>query len=1013
LPAQLEPASGEIRVSLSFSEHAFSLDLVAICSNCGRESEGDFAFCPYCAAPLTAASTAREQRKTVTVLFCDVTGSTELGESTDPEALRALLARYFERMKGIVEAHGGTVEKFIGDAVMAVFGVPQVHEDDALRACRAALEMRDALPVLGVQARIGVNTGEVVTGTEERLATGDAVNVAARLEHAAQPGEILIGQDTLRLVRRAVEAESVEPLDLKGKTKPVTAYRLLTAHDVPERRLEAPMVGRAREFDRLRDAFDQAVQDRTCQLFTVLGAAGVGKSRLAAEFVNNLEARVVRGRCLSYGEGITYWPVVEVLRQLDSLPTDPAAAAALRSLLGESEQATSADEIAWAFRKLLEERAQEHALVCLFDDVHWGEETFLDLVEHVALLASGAPILLLCLARPELRERRAAWRVTLRLEPLSEADVDRLIPQTIGAELRAKIGRAAGGNPLFVTEMVAMNEETEGEVVVPPTLQALLAARLDLLEAGERRVLECAAVEGEVFHLGAVQALSEDGQVTPHLASLVRKELIGREKPLFPAEDAFRFRHLLIRDAAYRALPKAARAQLHQRFVAWLEEHGDQLVELDEVLGHHLEQAARYRNELGQPDLELASRAGARLASAGRRALWRGDKRAAGSLLERALALTRPLRLDVALELDLAHSLDRDPRKAADVVEEAAERSRTAGDHTGEALARTVVAFHRVWFTSDPDIGELEKLAREALPLAERRGDHAALVHIWHAVGYGVANFRGRWDEWTHAAERALFHARAAGQQTAELFGIELALASGTLPADDALRKLDAALPEYPWPGSELVRAWLLAMLGRFDEATPIVEQARARMWELAGAHWADWIPAEIAALAGDHETAVQYLGPFCDFLEERDQRFYLSSVATTLGRELCLLGRYDEGARYAALARRLVVPQNALGEAAWRQVHALVHSSRGDHAEAAELAGKAVAIVEQTDGLNYQGDALCDLAAVLAAAGRVDEAADALAQALERYERKKNLAMVAQMRPRLDELRAGVPQPR
>src|SRR5947207_11881481 len=258
-----------------------------------------------------------ERRKTVTVLFCDVVESTALGESTDPEVLRALLARYFERMEAIVEAHGGTVEKFIGDAVMAVFGIPTAHEDDALRACRAAIEMRNALPELGIAGRIGVNTGEVVTGTEERLATGDAVNVAARLQQAGAPGEGLVGEATLRLVRPGVEVGEERQLELKGKSAPVPAYPLRAVTGDLERRFAAPMVGRRRELVRLRAAFDQVVHDRSCQLFTVLGSAGVGKSRLTAEFLASLDdLPVVRGRCLSYGEGITYWPVVEVVLQL-------------------------------------------------------------------------------------------------------------------------------------------------------------------------------------------------------------------------------------------------------------------------------------------------------------------------------------------------------------------------------------------------------------------------------------------------------------------------------------------------------------------------------------------------------------------------------------------------------------------------------------------------------------------------------------------------------------------------
>jgi predicted ATPase len=485
--------------------------------------------------------------------------------------------------------------------------------------------MRDVLPELGVQARIGVNTGEVVTGTEERLATGDAVNVAARLEQAAARGEILIGEATLALVHEAVEAEALAPLELKGKEQPVAAFRLVSVHEAPERRHESRFVGRARELEWLREAWQQVCAEEQCELVTVVGDAGVGKSRLTAEFLAAIDAQVVSGRCLPYGEGITYWPVVEVIKRLDSLPADPLAAASIRSLLRETEEPTSAEEIAWAFRKLLEEQAP---LVCLFDDIQWGEEAFLDLVEHVALLSSGAPILLLCLARPDLVERRAEWPVALRLQPLPDADVDALIPERLPQALREKVARASGGNPLFVIEMVIMAAEAEGEVVVPETLRAVLAARLDQLEPAERFVLDRAAVEGEIFHRGAVRALSDRRDVTPRLASLVRKGLIRPDKAQLPGDDAFRFRHLLLRDAAYEALPKATRAALHERFAIWLLQRGEGLVEQEESLGYHLEQAVRYKAELGRPDPQLAELAGEHLAAAGRRAFWRGDIRA-------------------------------------------------------------------------------------------------------------------------------------------------------------------------------------------------------------------------------------------------------------------------------------------------------------------------------------------------------------------------------------------------
>ncbi len=993
---------------------------MTICASCGHENSESAKFCQECAAPLAAAPASREQRKTVTVLFCDVTGSTALGESTDPEALRALLARYFERMKEIVESHGGTVEKFIGDAVMAVFGVPVVHEDDALRTVRAAVEMRDALPELGLEARIGVNTGEVVTGTEERLATGDAVNVAARLEQATQPGEVLIGEPTLALVRDAVEAELVEPLTLKGKAEPVVAYRLLSVYEAAERLLEAPMVGRERELQALHDAFGRAMHDRSCQLFTVLGTAGVGKSRLAAEFLEGLDALVVRGRCLSYGEGITYWPVVEVIRQLDALPSDPAAAASLRSLLGESDQGTSAEEIAWGFRKLLEEQARERPLVCLFDDLHWAEETFLDLVEHISDLSRDAPMLLLCMARPELLDKRPGWgggklnATTVLLEPLSAEETDTLLDSLgdVDQELRERIREAAEGNPLFVEEMLALVRESgDGEVTVPPTIQALLAARLDQLDSAERSVLECGAVEGRIFHRSAVEALDPEGpQLSQRLVSLVRKELLRPDESQLPGDDAFRFRHLLIRDAAYDALPKATRADLHERFAHWLEQRGADLVELDEILGHHLEQAAHYRTELGQPDPGLTERAGERLAAAGRRALWRGDLRAAIALLERALELIRPLGLDVHLELDLAEALSTaDPRKAAAIAEAAAERAHTSGDRTGEALARVVAAHFRSWFASDPAIDELEDLVRTALPLLERAEDHAGLVHVLYALGFGVANMRGHFDDRVQATEQAIRYARLAGQPRTGLFALEMGLVFGPQPADKALETLDALLPESPHPRALLARAVFLAMLGRSSEAWPVARDASERFLELTGDDGGEMLLALIAVCAGDHAAAARYLRRWCDVLEARGARSFLSTFAPQLGRSLCALGRHDEAEPLAQLGRELGDEQDAFTQIGWRQAQALVHAARGQLAQAESLAREAVAIAERTDSLNLQGDTLCDLAEVLAAGGRTDEAAAALEQALRRYECKKNLALVAQVRPRLEALRAGV----
>jgi class 3 adenylate cyclase/tetratricopeptide (TPR) repeat protein len=936
------------------------------------------------------------QRKVVTVLFCDVVGSTSLGETTDPEALRALLARYFDQMKAIVERHGGTVEKFIGDAVMAVFGVPQVHEDDALRACRAALEMQHAFPELRVEGRIGLTTGEVVTGTEERLATGDAVNVASRLQNAAEPGEILVGNATVERSGGALDVDPLEPLQLKGKAEPVEAFRLLSVREA-EPRGGPRFVGRGRELALLHETWQRAESEGRCELFTICGEAGVGKSRLVAEALGSIGARAVQGRCLPYGEGITYWPVVEVIKQLDAPASDPAAAAAIRSLLGESDAGTSAEEIAWGFRKVLEEQAP---LVVVLDDIQWGEETLLDLIEYAALLSSGAPLLLLCLARTDLVERRPTWPVALRLEPLTEADVDELLPAAISAEQRSEVVRASGGNPLFVTELVAM--AAEGAVSVPPTLQALLAARLDQLEPAERAVLECGSVEGEIFHRGTVQALASGDGVTPLLASLVRKQLILPDKAQLPQDDGFRFRHLLIRDTAYEGLPKTARAELHERFAGWLEERGRDLVELDELVGYHLEQAARYKAELGKSDDALAERAGERLALAGRRVLWRGDEGAAASLFGRALELTRPIKLDVHLEADLANVLGgTDPHAAVSIAEAAADQARAAGLESQEALARVIASLARA--ASDPafSVEELENLVHAAIPLLERDEDHSGLVHVWWALAFGVENAYMRYEKHVHASEQALHHARLGGLPHFRLFHIDGALAFGPRPADEALEALDVALAVGRYPHALLARAYLLAMLGRFEEAWELAREQSERLRELTGQGNEGWL-GWIARFDGDEEQAAHYFRVFCDSLEEHGQSGALSTFAPELGRSLCILGSYDEAERLAQLGRELGHENDLATQANWRRAQALIESVRGHDDEAVRLAREAVEICEPTDALNHQGDALADLGEVLAAAGRADEAREALEQALDRYARKKNVVMAERIRERL-----------
>jgi class 3 adenylate cyclase/tetratricopeptide (TPR) repeat protein len=941
-------------------------------------------------------------RKVVTVLFCDVVGSTALGESVDPEALQALLARYFERMKAIVESHGGSVEKFIGDAVMAVFGVPVAHEDDALRACRAAVEMRAALPELGVEGRIGVNTGEVLTGTEERLATGDAVNVAARLEQAAEPAEVLIGAETLALVGSAVEVGEERRLELKGKSDPVTAHPLASVSEAAERSHASQFVGRERELEQLADAWDRALTGPRCELVTIVGDPGVGKSRLVAEALALIDARVVRGRCLSYGEGITYWPVVEVVKQLHARPDDEQAALAISSLLGETETLAGTDEIAWAFRKLLE--AQAPLVVCL-DDIQWGEETFLDLVESTALLSTGAPLLLLCMARPELLDRRPGWPGTLRLEPLAAEEAESLVGDAVPDEVRERIVHASGGNPLFVTEMLALASE-ESDVEVPATLRALLAARLDQLDGPERAVLERGAVEGELFHRGTVQALApEETAVTPRLAALVRRDLVRPDQPQLPREDAYRFRHLLIRDAAYDALPKATRADLHRRFAAWLEQHGEELVELDEILGYHLEQAARYLYELGQPDPNLAFGACESLAAAGRRARGRGDTTAAATLFERALQLTRPHRLDVPLELDLIEALSEPLRQAA-VATAAAERAEAAGDELG-ALVLQVVAAGGRFEGREGSADEFERLARAALLRLEEVEDHQALIAVWQAFAT-LAIMRLQFEEMAHAIEQAMHHARVAGVYTGFTFGLASALLWGPRPATDVLQTLDDLDPKTQNPANMGYRAVVLGMLDRFDEARPLADLANERMNEYGRGEEARWIWALLGEIAGDFGQAAAEMGRFCGYLEALGRNAELSTFAPWLARYLCALGRYDEAEPLAKKGRELGDPNDNATQVLWRQAQALVHAHRGRHAEAEKVAREAVALDLAGDSTWELGTSHSILAEVFEAAGRRDEAIAAWQDALESYDRKQVIPVARRLRERLASLQSA-----
>jgi class 3 adenylate cyclase/tetratricopeptide (TPR) repeat protein len=994
------------------------------CPSCGHENGEDARFCSACGAALTTPEATREQRKVVTVLFCDLVGSTALGESTDPEALRARMRRYFEDLRVILERHGGTVEKFVGDAVMAVFGIPVSHEDDALRAVRAAAEMQAQISEHGLEARIGINTGEVVVGGEgETLVTGDAVNVAARLEQAAGAGEVFIGAETQSLVRDAVRVEAVEPLALKGKAEPVDAFSLLEVLPESEglaRNPEALLVGRKRERNRLWRDFEDVLDESSCRLVTLLGPAGIGKSRLVADFVERVgdSADILRGRCLSYGEGITYWPLVEILIAIGVEPD---------SVIG-----TSPPETQLAFRRLLEARAAERPQVVIVDDLQWAEPVFIDLVEHIADLSRDAPVFLLCVARTELLDVRPDWgggkmnATAILLEPLGDDECEALIGNLLGDarledDLRDRIMAASAGNPLYVEEMLAMVREHggDGEIVVPPTIHALLQARIDSLDGDVRVVMERGSVEGEVFHRGAVAELSPApvrADVGSHLTTLVRKELIRSAPPTFPDDEGFRFRHLLIRDAAYESLPKATRAELHERFADWLTVQ--ELVERDEIVGYHLEQAYRYRTELDSADPRLpllADGVAARLGAAGRGALERGDVHASLALLRRATSVLPDgddRRHELAPHLALALWDVGDLAAATSVLADASK----ASDPVIGAVSVILTTVFDTLTTGTLNADERHATKEAAYRVLADANDDEGLAIYWWTVATEHW-FQLNATETIAAAERGLEHIRRPERpsrfEVEFVWLIRSASVLGPMPVDEALARLDrlevgARESQLLDASSDGARARLLACQGNFESARELARSARETMRSAGAtvvAAGMAMFEAWVEQRAGNLEAWERLLRTGLEELEGSDEVAFRATIIGYVAECLYEQGRFDEAHDLCRVVRDMSPPDDVINFVYADAIEGVVLVRRGFAEEGVRLLEGALARVDVTDFYFSRAETRLMLAEAYSTVGELDRASSSAAEALDIYSAKGDIAGLRRAEERIARL--------
>ena len=1056
------------------------------CSACGGEVPDQFRFCGWCGVALVTAEPAgpsHETLRSVTIVFSDLKGSTSLGEQLDSEALREVMTRYFDEMSLALEKHGGTIEKFIGDAIMAVFGMPIAHEDDALRAVRAAHEMKERLAVLNVELeqrygvtlanRTGVNTGPVIasgeTASRQRLVTGDTVNVAARLEQAAPAYEVLIGEATYRLVRDAVEVEVVEPLELKGKAERVPAYRLLSVGRVgiPERRHDLPLVGREEELAVLTGALEGAIADRACRLVTVIADAGTGKSRLLEELMAQTAergGRALRGRCLPYGRGITFWPLIEIVRdasdiaeddspdtalaKVGTLAGDPDVAERVAAAIGLSGERFPLDELFWGARKLLENVAVEQPLVAVFEDVHWAETGLLDLLDHIATATAGVPLVIICTARPELAERHPDWpeidgAAELQLGPLSDDAVGRLVADVLAGEppagALAEIAKAAEGNPLFVEQVTTMlvdegalrqvdgtwvaTADFSAGVALPASIDALLAARLDLLPNDELLIAESASVIGLTFATEPVGELLPDaaGEIDERLARIEARRLVHRV--VMDATDMFRFQHILVRDSAYNRVPKRARSGLHSRFANWAErvnrERGREL-EFQEIVGYHLEQARRYLLELAPLDdegRELGRRAAGHLGPAGRRAFARGDMTAASSLLRRTVdLLPNGSRDRTELLPDLGEALLElgEFAQATTCLDDAVEAAAALGDTALEAdarLTRLLVA-HQTAEDLDAWRADVQSETDRLIPLLEREDAPAVLAKAWRMVAF-VHGVVCHWQETADALEHGIGCARQAedARQVARLSASYIfALSEGPTPAPVAIDRseevLRLGLVDRQAEGRALVAlAPLHAMSGDFGRARELIARGDEVMRDLGSTVLASrtsdaW--SRIDLMAGDLQGAEEKLRADYDALTAIDEHYVRPNIAALLAKTLYELDRLDEAEELVTVAAELADPGDVEAQALLQSVQARLLAAHGRTDEAQALARKVVVLTRETDAPAFRGDTLLDLADALE--DSPDERIAVLEEARSLYEQKQHLLGIARVEAALAE---------